>query len=100
MTCRAYHSFFRNFAGKSNLAIITLLRTGSKSVMGIANATGMEQSAVSHSLRKLSACNIVSSERNGKEKRYSLNRETVLPLLKLVESHVEKNCKGCALHGK
>lgn len=98
MICRAYNSFFRNFSSRSNIAIISLLRLAPMSVGAIAQGTGMEQSAVSHCLKNLQECSIVAVERKGKERLYSLNRKTVVPLLKLVEKHVSRNCKGCR-HG-
>ncbi len=64
-------------------------------VSSIVEKTGIEQSAVSHNLKKLTECNILTVEQKGRERLYSLNKETVQPLLKLVQNHVEKNCKGC-----
>lgn len=98
-SCRAYNAFFQNFANRSNLALITLLRGRGMGVCELAKMAGMEQSAASHCLRKMHSCNIVTFEKKGRERIYSLNGATVLPLLKLVDRHVAKNCKGCKLHG-
>ena len=100
MICRSYRQFFLNFSNTANLRIISALRAGAQSVNAIVARTGLEQSAVSHCLRKLRECRIVSAEKMGRERLYSLNEETVVPLLGLVEEHVEKNCKGCNAHGK
>ena len=64
-------------------------------VSSIVEKTGFEQSSVSHNLRKLTECNILIVESKGRERFYSLNKDTVQPLLKLVQKHVEKNCSGC-----
>jgi DNA-binding transcriptional ArsR family regulator len=99
MYCKAYNAFFQNFANRSNLSLIALLRGRSMGVCELAREAGMEQSAVSHCLKKMHSCNIVTFEKRGKGRIYSLNSGTVLPLLKLVDAHVMKNCKGCKLHG-
>jgi DNA-binding transcriptional ArsR family regulator len=61
-------------------------------VTDLADATGQEQSMISHNLRTLERCNLISSERKGKEKMYTVNKETVGGLFKVVENHAEKYC--------
>lgn len=100
MYCRSYNSFFSNFSNKTNLEIISVLRTGPSNVKGLVEKTGQEQSAVSHNMKKMLDCRIVDVKRNGKERIYSLNKDTVLPILKLVEVHVSKNCRRCTLHDR
>ncbi len=69
---------------------------GSMNVTSIVEKTGQEQSAVSHNLKNLCDCNILVAEKKGREKIYSLNKDTVIPVLKLVAGHVKKHCKeGC-----
>ena len=92
MKCKSYETFFVNFANKSKLHIIMALRCGSLNVSTIAKRINEEQSAVSHNLKKLSACHILDVKKIGKERIYSLNKETVIPMLKIVEKHVKKNC--------
>jgi|TARA_B100001964_G_C14219448_1_gene594504 DNA-binding transcriptional ArsR family regulator len=94
MKCKSYETFFINFSNKSKLGIITALRSGPLNVSTIAKRTKEEQSAVSHNLKKLSACHILDVEKVGKERIYSLNKDTVMPILKLVEKHVIKRCPG------
>jgi len=84
-----------NFANPTNLEIIYLLQKGPMNVKTIVEKTGFEQSTVSHNLKKLSACNIITFEQKGRERLYSLNKETVIPLLKLVENHIETHCDIC-----
>jgi DNA-binding transcriptional ArsR family regulator len=95
MICKSYTAFFTNFANRANLEIISSLREKAMNVKAIVEKTSREQSAVSHNLKKLCECNILSVKRLGRERIYSLNKETVVPLLDLVDRHVSKNCKGC-----
>ena len=96
MNCQAYNKFFGNFANKANIEIITLLQHGPANVSAISEQTGQEQSAVSHNLKKLLACNILTMSKNGRERVYALNAETIQPILDLVAKHVESNCEKCA----
>ncbi|MFA5175826.1 MAG: metalloregulator ArsR/SmtB family transcription factor [Candidatus Nanoarchaeia archaeon] len=88
----SYNRFFANFSNKTKLNIILFLKEGSMSVNDICKKTGMEQSKVSHNLTKLTKCNILSVKQQGKQRIYSLNKKTVVPLLTLVKNHVVSNC--------
>ncbi|UCD02889.1 MAG: winged helix-turn-helix transcriptional regulator [Candidatus Aenigmatarchaeota archaeon] len=90
----SYNNFFMNFATESKFGIIMALKDGPLSVNEIVNRVGDEQSAVSHSLRKMSGCHILNVRKDGKQRIYSLNEDTVLPMLKIVEKHVKKCCLG------
>lgn len=90
----SYSDFFVNFANKTRLDIILLLLKGPKNVSDIAEGVRQEQSTVSHNLKKLCECNILDVKKKGKERIYSLNKDTVLPILALVGKHVVKYCKG------
>tara|TARA_Y100000310_G_scaffold130175_1_gene129373 strand:- start:14396 stop:14629 length:234 start_codon:yes stop_codon:yes gene_type:complete len=70
------------------------LRYRPLNVSTIARKTKEEQSAVSHNLRKLTDCHVLDVKKVGKERIYSLNKDTVIPILKLVERHVTKQCPG------
>jgi len=63
---------------------------GSMNVSEICNALGLEQTQASHNLRCLTFCGLVDSSRDGKSKVYSVNRETVVPLLKIIDSHLKR----------
>ncbi len=97
MKCDAVEIFFNNFAQKTKLNIILTLKNKPLSVSEISKHINEEQSKVSHNLKKLAQCNIVKAEQQGKQRIYSLNKETVLPLLKLVDKHVNSHCRGCKL---
>ena len=93
MLKNSYENFFVNFANKTRLAIIVALKDGPLNVSEISEKINEEQSKVSHNLRKLSECQILNYEKKGKERFYSLNKNTVIPMLKIVESHVCGYCK-------
>ena len=95
MRCKSFDLFFQNFANKTKLDIILVLKEKSLSVNEIASKLGEEQSKISHNLKKLIQCNILRVEQQGKQRIYSLNKETVLPMLKLVEKHVKHHCSEC-----
>lgn len=95
MICTSYNHFFANFANKTNLKIIESLRKQPLNATKIAEIIGEEQSTVSHNLKKLLQCQILSVEKNGRERIYSINNKTVLPILKLVEQHTKTKCKEC-----
>ena len=96
MNCSSYDAFFETFSNKTRMKIIESLLKGSKSVNDICNYVNEEQSKVSHNLKRLMECNFLEVERKGKQRVYSLNQDTIVPLLKLVEEHVHKYCnKEC-----
>ncbi len=97
MKNKSYNNFFINFANKTKLDIILTLQKTSLSVNEISSKIKEEQSNVSHHLKNLAACKIVSSKKQGKQRIYSLNNKTILPMLKLVEAHAKQNCaQGCS----
>jgi DNA-binding transcriptional ArsR family regulator len=83
-----------NFASPLKFDIIMALRNGPLSVSEICKKVEEEQSAVSHNLVKLERCRILNVRREGKQRIYSLNKETVMPMLKIVERHVKRCCLG------
>ncbi|MBU0459427.1 MAG: metalloregulator ArsR/SmtB family transcription factor [Nanoarchaeota archaeon] len=94
MKCQAVESFFVNFANKTKLDIILCLKEKPLSVNDLAKELNEEQSKISHNLKKLTECNILMVKQKGKQRIYSLNQQTVIPLLKLVEKHVQSYCRG------
>ena len=92
----SFYKFFVNFSNRTKSDIINLLRDGPLSVKEITRKIGGEQSKVSHSLTDLRRCHILKVRNEGKQRIYSLNEETVVPILEIVERHVRKNClRGC-----
>ncbi len=97
------YGFFSTLANPTRLAIIEKLDEGPMSVKGLVDALGQEQSMVSHNLRPLARCKFVKVKREGKQRIYSLNHETLDPILKAVDRHAERFCGNgadCPLRAK
>lgn len=91
----AYDTFFITLANEKRLAIIHFLaQNGPSNVTQIAEGTKIEQSAVSHNLKKLLSCQFIHIKPSGKERIYTLNEETIKPLLELMDKHVKNYCNG------
>jgi len=89
------YSFFSALSNPTRLAIIETLIEQPKSVNQIVVDLGQEQSMISHNLRSLSQCHFVEARpegNKGNKRVYSINHETLDPLVKLVENHFNKFC--------
>ena len=73
----------------SRVHILSELKDGPASVSDLAEAVGMEQSAVSHQLRHLRYLRFVVGRREGRQVLYELHDEHVAELLDQVVFHVE-----------
>jgi ArsR family transcriptional regulator, nickel/cobalt-responsive transcriptional repressor len=80
----------------SRLRILARLHAGPASVTEIAQAVGMEGSAVSHQLRLLRHLGLVLGQRDGRQVVYELHDDHVAELLEQVVSHVEHVRLGLA----
>jgi ArsR family transcriptional regulator, nickel/cobalt-responsive transcriptional repressor len=76
-------------ATPSRLLMLNRLRQGPCSVGDLAEAVGMEQSAVSHQLRLLRALGLVTGTRTGRSIVYSLYDTHVAQLLDEAVYHIE-----------
>ena len=92
--------FFATLSSPRRVEILQLLdRRGPTNVTVIAASLAIEQSAISHCLTKLLDCHFVDVRRDGKERIYSLNAQTIKPLLRQIEQHVEQYCvQSCRHH--
>ena len=90
---QSYHIFFTNLANPLKIGIILSLRDNEKNVTEISKELKVEQSKVSHALRNLKSCRIVDVKQKGKERIYSLNKKTIVPMLKLIDKHANDYCK-------
>ena len=90
-----YHMFFTNLANELKINIILSLRNKERNVSWLSKDLGVEQSKLSHALASLKCCSIVKSKQKGKERVYYLNKETILPMLNLIDKHEKKFCKLC-----
>ena len=86
------YRFFSTLPNPTRLAALEKLMEGPMSVTELAEALNQEQSMVSHNLRPLADCRFVMVEREGKTRRYSVNRETMEVLFDAVENHAKRNC--------
>lgn len=89
------HLFFETLGTGLKISIITELKNRSFNVNELSTQLGQERSKVSHALKSLLECGFVEVKKKGRERIYSLNTETIFPLLVLVEKHVKKYCKIC-----
>ncbi len=87
----AHALFFQALANniRSNI-ILYLQRNGPKNVSSISKDLELEQTQASHNLKCLASCGFVNVSREGKSRIYSLNEETLPPLLKIVNLHLDK----------
>jgi len=92
MNKNTYHPFFTNLANPLKIDIVLNLRETPKNVTELSSGLGVEQSKVSHALSSLKCCHIVESKQKGKQRIYSLNKKTILPILKIIDKHTESFC--------
>ncbi|MCH7730245.1 winged helix-turn-helix transcriptional regulator [Patescibacteria group bacterium] len=93
---KSYKRFFRTLANVNRLKIIHFLQErGAKNVTDIVEGVKLEQTLVSHNLKRLHECHFVEVKQNGKERVYSLNKKTIQPLLALMDRHVNTYCVNC-----
>jgi len=100
MNNNTYHIFFRNLANPIKIKIISSLKEKESSVSELSKALNMEQSKLSHALASLKCCNIVKVKQKGKQRIYFLNKNTIIPMLKLIDKHAKTFCKGICYCGK
>jgi len=87
-------STLQALAAPSRLLILSELRQGPSAVSELAEAIGMEQSAVSHQLRLLRNLDIVVGTRSGRNIVYSLYDNHVAQLLDEAINHSEHRRLG------
>lgn len=95
MSCEAYHIFFQTLSNELRINIVTALRRKEMSVGELSQKLGVEQSKISHALASLRCCSVVVSRQEGKRRIYSLNKETLVPILEIIDKHEKKFCAGC-----
>ncbi len=89
---QAYRLFFGTLANKSRLTIVNALRQKPLCVTDICKTTSFEQSMVSHNLKELEYHGMVFMEKRGKFRYYSVNEQTIKPLLELIDKHMRQYC--------
>jgi DNA-binding transcriptional ArsR family regulator len=93
MIKQPYKFFFHTLANKSRLEIVHALLDGEMNVTELTKKLRIKQSTISHNLKRLLLCRFIHIRREGPFRYYSLNKETIEPLLKLIDKHVNKFCK-------
>jgi len=88
----AYKIFFGTLVSESRLKIINLLREGEKNVGEIIDILKEDQTSISHDLARLKRCGFVKATVKGKFRYYRLNKETILPLMKIIDKHMSHYC--------
>jgi DNA-binding transcriptional ArsR family regulator len=88
-TARVVAERMQVLSSASRVQILGRLKEGSCSVGELADAVGMEASAVSHQLRQLRHLGLVIGERRGKHVIYGLHDPHVAELLDQAVFHVE-----------
>jgi DNA-binding transcriptional ArsR family regulator len=90
-----YYPFFGNLANPLKIRIVGMLKEKEMSVLELARILDEEQSKISHALKSLRDCAIVQMKQKGKQRIYGLNKETILPILGILDKHENKYCKKC-----
>ncbi|PIR52517.1 transcriptional regulator [Candidatus Peregrinibacteria bacterium CG10_big_fil_rev_8_21_14_0_10_49_10] len=99
MLSPAHQQFLKTLGNPKRVEVMLLLMSKQMTVTELMKKTGMEQSTLSHHLKRLKLCQFVKNKVNGKERIYSVNEETAGPLFRLMEKHVKKYCQRLCLAG-
>lgn len=96
------HRFFTTLANPTRLAAIEQIIDKPMSVNELATALGQEQSMISHNLKPLLKCNLITIQKQGKKHIYTANHETLTPIFSAIENHAQKFCPtgGKCLRGE
>jgi DNA-binding transcriptional ArsR family regulator len=89
-----YHLFFNNLANELRVDIISALKHKDLCVGELSRELKVEQSKLSHALTNLKSCNLVKVRKKGKQRVYSLNKKTMLPILEIIDEHSREHCGG------
>jgi DNA-binding transcriptional ArsR family regulator len=86
------YRFFTNLANPTRLAAIEQLIKKPQSVNELSKALGQEQSMISHNLKPLLECNLITIQKQGKKHIYTANEETLIPIFETIQNHAQKYC--------
>lgn len=93
MTKTPYKLFFDTLGNDIRLKVLHTLIKGPKNVTQLTEDLRFDQTTISKNLKRLETCGFVHNRKKGKYSVYSLNKETILPLLKLIDKHTNRYCK-------
>lgn len=88
----AYKLFFTTLANENRLLILNTIRKKPLNLTQISQTTKLEQTLLSHHLKTLEHHGMVFVEKRGKFKYYTLNQQTIQPLLWLIDAHMKQYC--------
>ncbi len=88
----AYKLFFTTLANENRLKILNAIRTKPLNLTQITKATNIEQTLLSHHMKILEYHGMVFLEKKKKFKYYTLNQQTIQPLLWLIDAHMKQYC--------
>jgi ArsR family transcriptional regulator, nickel/cobalt-responsive transcriptional repressor len=96
------YRFFTNLANPTRLDVLEQLLIKPQSVSELAAAIGQEQSMISHNIKPLLECNLITLQKQGKKHLYKANEETMRPIFQAVLNHAQKWCPtgGKCLRGE
>jgi len=80
-------------ANKARLSIVFALLNGEKNVSELVETLGLEQTLVSHGLKRLASQGYVKMRRQGNFHYYSLNKKFALPILHAIDPTLKKGRK-------
>lgn len=89
------HIFFETLGTSLKLDILSKLKNRPLIVNELSEILNQERSKISHALKSLSDCKFITVKKDGRNRIYSLNKETIFPLLELAEKHMKKFCTVC-----
>ena len=92
MNSNLCEKFFAALADRNRLEIINLILEKDLTVNEISKALNIEQSLLSHHLKALKDHGFVDFKIEGKNRIYSVNKETVRPLMDIMRSHMKQFC--------
>ena len=92
MNSNLCEKFFAILADRNRLSILNLILEKDLTVNEISKNLNLEQSLVSHHLKSLKEHGFVDYKIEGKTRLYSVNKETMRPLMDIMRAHVSKFC--------
>ncbi|MEK6897079.1 MAG: metalloregulator ArsR/SmtB family transcription factor [Nanoarchaeota archaeon] len=88
----AYKLFLGTLFSEIRLKIINLLRNRKLNVSEITKELRLDQTVVSHNLARLKHHGFLICESEGKYRYYKINKETINPLMDLIDKHMGQYC--------
>ena len=86
------YRFFTNLANPTRLAALEQLMDKPMSVNELATILGQEQSMISHNLKPLLKCKLITIEKHGKKHVFTVNQQTLQPIFEIIQNHAQKFC--------